>query len=128
MSRPPQGTTSHDLNFWAMMNNVIIVALSKGQLLPILLFFLIVVMILKMPLADVSKLAFSILANLESGWFLGYLLSAGTIMGWQWQVRWQRRKYEARLRDMAKARDEAQRRALPNLLESSVLIQTERQS
>jgi hypothetical protein len=120
MPNPPRGTSNQSLNFWAMMNNVIISALVKGQLLPVLLFFIIIVIILKMPFADVSRLAFSILADLEKGWLLGYVLSAGAIGGWQWQVRWQRRKYETRLRDMAKARDEAQEHALPGLLESSI--------
>jgi hypothetical protein len=102
-----------------MMNNVILAALAKGQLLPILLFFVIIIMVLKMPFADVSRLAFSVLADLEKGWLLGYVLTPVAVLGWQWQVRWQRRKYEGRLREMAKARDDAQEHALPGLLESS---------
>jgi hypothetical protein len=116
----PRGTTHQNLNFWAMMNNVIITSLSKGQLLPILLFFVFIVMIAKMPMVDVSKLMFTFISGLETIWLLGYVLFIITIAAWQWHARWQRRKYEQRLRDMAVARDNAQEHALPGLLESSL--------
>jgi hypothetical protein len=116
----PRGTTTQKLNFWAMMNNVIITALSRGQLLPILLFFAFVTMIVKMPPSDVTGVMLRFLSGLETGRLLGYLLFIVAIASWQWHARWQRRNYEQRLRDMATARDDAQEHALPGLLESSI--------
>lgn len=114
-----RGTTFQNMNFWAMMNNVIATSLVKGQLIPILMFFLLLTMILKMPSGDVTKILALGWHGLKSGYLVGYALSLALVAGWQWHVRWQRRNYEARLREMAKARDEAQARALPGLLESS---------
>jgi hypothetical protein len=119
MPHPPRGTTNQKINFWAMMNNVIIQSLVKGQLIPVLLFFLLLIMVIKMPPADVTKVMAVAWYGLKSGYLVGYALSLALGAGWQWHVRWQRRNYETRLRDMAKARDEAQEHALPGLLESS---------
>jgi hypothetical protein len=111
--------TFQNMNFWAMMNNVIATSLVKGQLIPILMFFLLLTMILKMPSADVTKVLAVAWGGLKSGYLVGYALALGLVAGWQWHVRWQRKGYEARLREIAKARDEAQAHVLPGLLESS---------
>lgn len=116
---PSRGITGQKMNFWTMMNNVIITSLVRGQLLPVLLFFLILTMILKMPSADVTKVMTVIWHGLKSGYLGGYALSLALVGGWQWHVKWQRKNYETRLREMAKARDDAQGHALPGLLESS---------
>ena len=119
MANKPRGTTSQSLNFWAMMNNVIIASLGKGQLLPVLLFFAFIMMLLKMPSADVSVLMFAILAGLEKGSLLGYVLAVALVFAWFLHVKWQRRRFEAEMRRMAAKRDELQERALPGLIESS---------
>jgi hypothetical protein len=102
-----------------MMNNVIIQALVRGQLIPVLLFFLALTMIIKMPSADVTKVMGVVWHGLRSGYLGGYAFSVALVAVWQWHVRWQRRNYENRLREIAKARDDAQDHALPGLLESS---------
>ena len=84
-----------------MMNNVIIASLSKGQLLPVLLFFAYVLMILKMESSEVSRLMFAILSDLENGSLLGYLLLPAVTAGWYFHARWQRRGFEAEMRRMA---------------------------
>ncbi|HEV7398280.1 MAG TPA: hypothetical protein VGN86_17340 [Pyrinomonadaceae bacterium] len=115
----PRGTTNQKLNFWAMMNNVIITSLAKGQLLPILLFFAFITLVLKTPSQVAGQLLMAILSGLVTGKLLGYFLFIIMVGGWQWHLRWQRKGYEQRLRDMASARDLAQEHALPGLLESS---------
>ena len=114
-----RGLTTQNLNFWAMMNNVIIASLGRGQLLPALLFFAYILMVLKMPSADVSVLMFGILSGLEKGSLLGYVLAVALVFGWFLHVKWQRRRFEADMRRMAGTRDEVQERALPGLIESS---------
>ncbi len=103
-----------------MMNNVILASLSKGQLIPVLVFFAFILMVFKMPSADVSKLSFAILSDLETGWLLGYVLTVAVTSGWYFHARWQRRGFEAEMRRMAGKRDETQERALPDLVESSL--------
>lgn len=114
-----RGTTTQNVNFWAMMNNVIITSLVRGQVLPVLLFFLLLTMILKMPSEDTTKVLATTWHGLRSGYLVGYGLSFALVASWQWHVRWQRKNYEARLREIVKARDDAQEHALPGLLESS---------
>jgi len=115
----PKGTTTHKLNFWGMMNNVILASLSRGQLLPTLGFFAYILMVAKMPAADVTILMFSILTGLEKGWLLGYVLTIVVTSGWFFHTRLQRRGFEAEMRRMAEIRDKTQEKALPGLVESS---------
>jgi sensor histidine kinase YesM len=119
MAKKPRGTTTQSINFWAMMNNVIIASLAKGQLLPVLFFFAFILMILKMESPDVSRLMFAILADLETGRLLGYVLAPVVTAAWYLHARWQRRGFEIEMRRMAEKRDEIQEQVLPNLLESS---------
>jgi hypothetical protein len=119
MANKPRGTTGQNLNFWAMMNNVIIASLAKGQLLPVLLFFAFILMILKMDGPDVTRLMFAILTDLENWSFLGYVFVPVITAAWYGHARWQRRGFELEMRRMADKRDEIQEKVLPNLLESS---------
>ena len=57
--------------------------------------------------------------TLETGRFLGYVLTPVVTAAWYLHARWQRRGFEYEMRRMAEKRDEMQEKALPDLLESS---------
>lgn len=107
------------LNFWAMLNNVLIASLAKGQFLTALLFLTFIFMVWKMPSEDVSRLVFTIIADLESGKLLGYLLAIIFAGGWYFHAKRQRQIFEPEMARLAEKRDELQERAMPGMLESS---------
>ncbi|MEO7509326.1 MAG: hypothetical protein ABIZ95_18920 [Pyrinomonadaceae bacterium] len=107
------------VNFWAMMQNVIIASLSKGQLLPVLLFFLLLVLILRMPAQDVKGFFDSVITGLVNMSLGGYVMFLGSLGGWFIHSRFQRRFYESELKRLAPERDSRQSPQLPGLIESS---------
>jgi hypothetical protein len=114
-----RNTKQQNLNFWAMLNNVLIASLAKGQFLTALLFVTFIFMVSRMPSEDVSRLVFTILADLENGKLLGYVLAIVSTGGWYLHTKRQRRLYEAEMARLAQQRDALQDRAMPDLLESS---------
>jgi len=116
---PGQRPLKQTLNFWAMLNNVLIASLAKGQFLTSLLFLTFIAMIFRMPPEDVSRLMFTVIADLENGKLLGYLLGILTTGAWYLHAKRQRRAFEREMARMAETRDEMQGETMPGLLESS---------
>jgi len=102
-----------------MINNVLLASLVKGQFLTSLLFLTFIVMVLKMPSDDVSRLMFNILSDLENGKLLGYVLALIMGGGWFVTIRWQRRTITHEMKRIAETRDKSQEHHLGGLLESS---------
>jgi hypothetical protein len=119
MPSASRNTKQQNLNFWAMLNNVLIASLAKGQFLTALLFGAFVFMVWRMPSEDVSRLVFTIITDLENGKLLGYVLGLGATGRWCLHTKRQRRLYEAEMARLAEQRDALQARVLPDLLESS---------
>src|SRR5438309_114520 len=114
-----RGLSTSKINIWTMVNNVLLASLAKGQFLTTLAFITFIAIILKMPQADVARLAFAILADLEKGSLLGYVLTPVVTVGWFLHAKRQRQRFAEELRRMAQRRDELQERVLPaGLLES----------
>jgi hypothetical protein len=112
--------SSNKLNFWAMMNNVLITSLSKGQFPIACLFFVFVVILLKMPGDEVARMALGILADLGNFKLVGYALSIVLAGGWFIHTRWQRSKYEKELKRLVEERNQLQEGSgLGQLVESS---------
>lgn len=102
-----------------MLRDVLIASMSKGQFPLALLALIFVVMILKMPQADVSKLVFEIFQLLKQGYYVGYALSALTIGGWFMHARWQRRVIDSEMARIAQERDRYQKAQMKAAIESS---------
>lgn len=109
MAKPP-GVKK--IGFWHMVRDVLIASLNKGQFLVALLGMMIMLMIVKMPAADVSRLMFEVVGKLESGYLAGYLLSIILGGGWFAHAKFQRRIIQNELNRIAEQRTELQRKQL----------------
>lgn len=119
MANKPKASATK-LNFWAMMNNVLVTALSKGQFPVACVFFIVLVMVLKMPGEDVTRLALSILTELVNWRLVGYVASVLLAGGWFGHTRWQRSRYERELKRVTDERNQLQEGSgLGQLIESS---------
>src|SRR5256885_12328765 len=82
VAKKGQSDRAPEYGFIKMLRDVLVVAINKGQL-PILLGgTIILVLVLKMPGDDASKLLFGILEALERHEIIGYVLSAGITLAW----------------------------------------------
>lgn len=100
------------INFWKMLRDVLIAAMSKGQLPLATVALLFIIMILKMPGEDVSKLAFNFLALLGKGGILGGVLFVLSLTGWAIHAKWQRRVFGREVDRLAHERNNWQRKVL----------------
>ena len=91
MKRKRHKGDGQKVNFWGMWLGVFQASLNRGQFLVAMMGFIYVIMILKMPPEDVSKLMFEILAKLERGYLIGYILGIFSSFGWFIHARTQRR-------------------------------------
>ena len=91
MAKKHKNNQSYKINFWGMMQNVLIASMSKGQFPPACGFLVFIIMIIKMPSSDVSKLVFDIWDSVKQGQFIGDILAVVFLIGWFIHARWQRR-------------------------------------
>ena len=114
MAKPPA-----KIGFWTMVRDVLVTSLNKGQFPPAILGMIVMLMILKMPAEDVSKLSFQLLAGLESRSLLGYALAVLGIGGWSIHARFQRRTYTAEVDRVSNEKTHLQKQQLGKAAKSS---------
>jgi hypothetical protein len=102
-----------------MLRDVFIASINKGQFLFAIVGFVVAIMILKMPAADVSKLVFRMLDAIESAGAVGFILAIAVAGAWFWHARWQRRVIGEEMRRVCKLRTELQAQLLGKKLKSS---------
>ncbi len=98
-----------EIEFWHMARDVLVASMNKGQFPLAMAGIIFLLMIFKMPGADVSKLVFKIFGNLENGAFLGYILSGIAIPGWFIHARVQRRVINDEMKRVSEERNTAQK-------------------
>jgi hypothetical protein len=102
-----------------MLRDVLVVAINKGQL-PILLGgTIILVLVLKMPGDDASKLLFGILEALERHEIIGYVLSAGITLAWLVQAAFARKEHKKETHRVGSEKSDLQKQLLGNRIRSS---------
>lgn len=100
------------MNFWYMMNNVLLASLNRGQFIAAAVFFIVLVAIVKMPSEDVAKLAMSVKQDIRDGYLVGYIWALFSTVAWYLQVRIQRKMMINELKRMSRERDIAQEKLI----------------
>ena len=93
--------------------------MSKGQFPFAVVALIFIVMILKMPPQDVSKLVFQIENDIASGKLVGFLLSFLLGGGWFVHARWQRRNISGEVDRIGVEKSKLQSEHLDINIESS---------
>ncbi len=112
-------TKSRTPNMWGMLSEVLVASMNKGQFPLAGLLLLFIVIVCRMPSADVSKLAFQILEYVANGAILGYLLSGLFGFGWFFHARWQRRVIANEMERVGREKSLLQTKVLSIEIESS---------
>lgn len=110
---------NRSINFWQMVRDVLIAALSKGQFPLALLGFILMLIIVKMPGDKVSELAFEIFKELKSQNLIGIVISPIIGMGWFFHIRWQRRIFTKEIHRVSEERNHYQQKLIGENVNSS---------
>lgn len=106
--------TQVKINFWAMIRDVLVASMTKGQF-PLALFgMLLLVLIIKMPATDASKLIFELLHLFADLSIVGWVLSFVFLLGWIYTVKVLRRVHSDEMTRIADEKSKAQGKMLTN--------------
>jgi Na+/melibiose symporter-like transporter len=96
------------VNFWGMLQNIIIVAINKGQLpiLGVILIFL--VLIIKIPKEDASVIIKEFIHLVESFHILGWIFSVFLLIALFYTAKTLKRKHQDEIDRLAKEKKELQ--------------------
>jgi hypothetical protein len=111
--------TSQPVGFWEMFRDVLIASLNKGQFIPALIGLSYILMIVKMPSEDVSRLMFEIVDKIEKGYLVGYAFGIISLCSWFIHSKWQRRKIVLEMKRLGEEKSGLQKNQLGNIVKSS---------
>lgn len=103
---------SQNIGVWHMLRDVLVGSMNKGQFPFAVCALIFIVMILRMPAADVSRLMFHLTDLAERGQIVGWILAVVELGAWFVHSRRQRRLITSEMRRMARVRDEHQARSI----------------
>ena len=101
------------------IRDILIASMNRGQFPLAVVSLVVIVLILKMPEEDVSKLVFSIIDGLENWKLLGYFMSFGLAAGWFLHAKWQRKLLASEIERISNERNKVQAQKLGNKVKSS---------
>jgi len=122
MPKSPKTRTrvrSQKIGLWNMVRDVLVTSLNKGQFPLAMVGMIFIVMLVKMPGEDVSKLANKLLDELYGYTLPGYVLAAAALFGWALHTRWQRQRWTKEMDRITDERNQLQQRVLGQPMESS---------
>ena len=102
-----------------MIRDVLVASINRGQLPQATAAIVVIVIVVKMPSDDVSKLASSAISKLVDGSLAGWAIAALAIIGWAWHARRQRRWWNTEMDRVSRERTKYQKIALKEKLGSS---------
>ncbi len=118
-SKKQSRAEKRSINFWQMIRDVLVAALSKGQF-PLALFgFILIFIIFKMPNEKVSELAFEIFYGVKSLNLIGIIISPIMLLGWFVHLRWQRKIFTMEIDRISQERNLYQKELLGKNINSS---------
>ena len=110
---------SRNINAWAMIRDVLVASISKGQLPIAIIGLILIILCVKIPSEQAGKLLFEILDLLVKGRLLGYSLLVVVVFGWFVHIKLQRRTFTHEISRVSDEKTELQKKLLPTNIESS---------
>lgn len=110
---------SRTVNVWAMVRDVLIASINKGQLPIAGVILFVIILAVKMPSEQAGELLTKIFDFLINGYLLGYILFVASVFGWFAHVKIQRRTFANEIRRVGDEKTKLQEKILPKLIDSS---------
>ena len=106
-------------NLWGMIRDIGVTSLNKGQF-PLAMFgSIIIILMLKLPPSDASKLVFTIVDLFKTMHLMGWTLSFIFIIGWYLNTRKLRKLHSSEMLRISKEKKELQESILGQQLQTS---------
>ncbi len=119
MAKPAGTVKDRATNGWDVLRDVMVKSLGTGQF-PIALFGAVLILVIwRLPTADLSDVVKRLTDAALSLQLVGHLLWILTLGGWFVHARWQRRNFDKELKRVTGERNKAQEKLLGRNLESS---------
>jgi hypothetical protein len=109
----------HKPNIWGMLRDIGVSSLNKGQFPIAIAGAIIIILIIKMPSEDASKLIFDLLGLLLSTHIIGWILAFVLSIGWFLHVKSNRRIHTEEMRRVTDEKNRLQETLLNKKLTSS---------
>lgn len=118
-SKAQSNVRVNKIGFWTMIRDVLIAALNKGQFPLAMLGVIVIVMVMKMPGEDVSKLANKLLDGFRDYTLVGWFSAPAALLAWALHAKLQRSQWTQEMDRVTNERNRLQERLLGKSLESS---------
>jgi hypothetical protein len=118
-NKPPQGTEIRKSNMWAMLRDVLIASINKGQLPIAGIILFLIILAIKMPSEQAGKLLFELLDLFVKWKIVGWVLFGFSVFGWFIHLKIQRRVFTKEISRAGDEKTKLQKRLLPKQIESS---------
>ncbi|MEN9611908.1 MAG: hypothetical protein RLZZ628_2722 [Bacteroidota bacterium] len=102
-----------------MIRDIGVTSINKGQFPIAIIGAIIIILVLKMPSDDTSKLVFKVFSHFTTMHFLGWGISFISILGWYFSNRYQRRIHHQEMTRIAEEKKKLQEQKISKKLPSS---------
>ena len=109
----------HKPNFWGMMRDVLIASMNKGVFLIACIFFIFVIIIMRLESDALLSFLNALLDKLSDWSVTGWVLFALVVITWWWQARMARKNHHHEIARMAREKKNLQEQLLNVNLGSS---------
>lgn len=106
-------------NFWGMSRDVLIAGMNKGQLIPVSITLILMILAIKLPSDKVYELFTEIIGYFVTFQLLGWVLFVATTLGWYKGTKHQRRIHTEEIKRISKEKTLVQEKSLKRKLPSS---------
>ena len=93
MSNNKKDKNSYKPNFWGMMRDVLIASMNKGLFLPAMTGFLLMILVIKLPMEEVSILLHRLIDLFVSFKITGWVAAGGVTFAWYFNAKFLRRSH-----------------------------------
>lgn len=114
-----RGETQVPVTWPQMIRDIVIRGMDKGQLLPLFLFTIFIILIIKLDSTQAEHILFSFLDGLKDNTLLGWLLFLLAIIIWIYQIKSMRKKFSQHTKHIGKEKTKLQQKHTQHKLGTS---------
>lgn len=107
------------INIPAMVRDIAIHAISRGQIIPVAIFLIIIVIVFRLPPQILGEIVKDLFLKASRFYALGYVLSIFLILGWYIHVKFLNQIHEREMDRIAQEKTKLQKQLTPGNIQSS---------
>lgn len=117
--RPATRSKPSKIGAFEMLRDVLVAGINKGQVPQVTLALVCIVIVLKMPPADVTAIVTRLFDGLRDGYYLGWFAVPILLIGWGWHSKSLRSRFTKEMQRVTTERSKVQQAGLNERIKSS---------